>query len=117
MLVQILLLSGGTPHANFDDLAHAWGRDRGFHKLIITNVCERRGEVERKHRRDLARAGGNPKPPSKPRKRARAAEEPTVVAASVADSIQAGLAAAAATAAQQPTTFPMDSSYHPDVEV
>ena len=25
-LVEILLLSGGTPYANFKDLAHAWGR-------------------------------------------------------------------------------------------
>ena len=49
-LVEILLLSGGTPHANFDDLAHAWGREKGFHRLLASNVCERRGEVERKRR-------------------------------------------------------------------
>jgi hypothetical protein len=47
-LVEILLLSGGTPYANFRDLAHAWGRDKGFHHQIVNNVCERRGEVERK---------------------------------------------------------------------
>lgn len=44
------MLSGGTPYANFRDLAHAWGRDKGFHNQIVSNVCERRGEVERKRR-------------------------------------------------------------------
>jgi hypothetical protein len=29
-------------------LAHAWGRDKGFHHQIVANVCERRGEVDRK---------------------------------------------------------------------
>jgi len=54
-LVEILLLSGGTPFANFRDLSHAWGREKGFHHLLATSVCERRGEVERKKRSDAGR--------------------------------------------------------------
>jgi len=53
--VEILLLSGGTAYANFKDLAHAWGREKGFHHLLATSVCERRGEVERKRRSDAGR--------------------------------------------------------------
>jgi hypothetical protein len=49
------LLSGGTPYANFKDLAYAWGREKGFHHLLATSVCERRGEVERKKRSDAGR--------------------------------------------------------------
>lgn len=55
-LVEILLLSGGTPYANFKDLAHAWGREKGFHTLLASSVCERRGEVERKKRSDAGRS-------------------------------------------------------------
>ena len=54
-LVEILLLSGGTPFANFKDLAHAWGREKGFHQILASNVCERRGEVDRKRRSDLGK--------------------------------------------------------------
>jgi len=54
-LVEILLLSGGTPYANFRDLSHAWGREKGFHHLLASSVCERRGEVERKKRSDAGR--------------------------------------------------------------
>ena len=54
-LVEILLLSGGTPHANFRDLAHAWGREKGFHQVLASSICTRRGEVDRKRRSD---AGG-----------------------------------------------------------
>jgi len=32
------------------DLAHAWGREEGFHTTLANNVCERRGEIERKRR-------------------------------------------------------------------
>lgn len=53
--MEILLLSGGTAYANFKDLAHAWGREKGFHHLLATSVCERRGEVERKRRSDAGR--------------------------------------------------------------
>jgi hypothetical protein len=50
-----LLLSGGTPYANFKDLAHAWGREKGFHHVLAGNVCDRRGEVERKRRSDAGK--------------------------------------------------------------
>ena len=54
-LVEILLLSGGTPGANFKELAHAWGREKGFHHVLTDNVCKRRGEVERKRRSDIGK--------------------------------------------------------------
>jgi uncharacterized membrane protein len=54
-LVEILLLSGGTPYANFKDLAHAWGRDKGFHHTLANAICERRGAVERKRRSDAGK--------------------------------------------------------------
>ena len=54
-LVEILLLSGGTPYANFKHLAHAWGREKGFHNVLANAVCDRRGEVERKKRSDAGR--------------------------------------------------------------
>jgi hypothetical protein len=54
-LVEILLLSGGTPYANFKELAHAWGRERGFHNILTSSVCERRGEVDRKRRSDVGK--------------------------------------------------------------
>jgi hypothetical protein len=54
-LVEILLLSGGTPNANFKDLAHAWGREKGFHQVLASSICERRGEVERKRRSDAGK--------------------------------------------------------------
>lgn len=59
-LVEILLLSGGTPHANFKDLAHAWGREKGFHTIITNNVCQRKGEVERKRRSDVGKVLNTP---------------------------------------------------------
>jgi hypothetical protein len=49
-LVETLLLAGGTPFANFRDLAHAWGREKGFHTVLASAIFERRGEVERKRR-------------------------------------------------------------------
>jgi hypothetical protein len=54
-MVEILLLSGGTPQANFKDLAHAWGREKGFHHTLASSVCERRGEVGRKRRSDMGK--------------------------------------------------------------
>ncbi len=51
-LFEILLLSGGTPDADFKDLAHAWGREKGFHTVLACSICERRGEVQRKKRKD-----------------------------------------------------------------
>lgn len=34
------------------DLAHAWGREKGFHHHMTATMCERRGDVERKIRSD-----------------------------------------------------------------
>ena len=58
-LVETMLLSGGTPKANFRDLAHAWGRERGFHKALCLAVCARRGTVERKKRSDRGKSRSN----------------------------------------------------------
>lgn len=55
-MVEILLLSGGTPFASFKDLAHAWGRDKGFHTTLAQNVFERRGDIERKKRSDRGKS-------------------------------------------------------------
>ena len=49
-LVEILLLSGGTVGANFQHLAHAWGRERTFHHELVAQVCRRRGDCTRKKR-------------------------------------------------------------------
>lgn len=54
-LVESLLLSGGTPYANFKDLAYAWGRERNFHLVMTATVCERRGEIQRKKRCDVGK--------------------------------------------------------------
>ena len=55
-MIEIMLLSGGTPYANFKELAFAWGREKGFHHVLANSVCERRGEVERKKRSDCGKA-------------------------------------------------------------
>ena len=55
-MIEIMLLSGGTPYANFKDLAFAWGREKGFHHVLANSVCERRGEVERKKRSDYGKS-------------------------------------------------------------
>jgi hypothetical protein len=52
-VVETLLLGGGTPYANFQNLAHGWGRTKGFHSALITNVCERRGDIIRKRRNEF----------------------------------------------------------------
>lgn len=56
--MEILLLSGGTPYANFRDLAHAWGRERSFHTTLAMSVFERRGDLERKRRSDAGKPKG-----------------------------------------------------------
>lgn len=48
-------MSGGTPFASFRDLAHAWGREKGFHIVLASNIFDRRGETERKRRSDAGR--------------------------------------------------------------
>jgi hypothetical protein len=52
-VVETLLLGGGTPYANFQHLAHGWGRQKGFHSALITNVCQRRGDIIRKRRNEF----------------------------------------------------------------
>lgn len=52
-VVEVLLLGGGTPYANFQHLAHGWGRRKGFHSVLINDVCERRGEIIRKRKSEI----------------------------------------------------------------
>jgi hypothetical protein len=66
-VVEILLLGGGTPYANFEDLAHGWGLRKGFHSALINNVCERRGDIIRKRKSEI----GVPVSPHKSTKQAR----------------------------------------------
>lgn len=41
-----------TQHMTSKVLAHAWGREKGFHKIMIEKHCSRRGKLERKKRVD-----------------------------------------------------------------
>jgi len=50
-----LLLLAGMPQANHKDLAHAWGREKGFHTVLCSQVCDRGGEIGRKRRNDAGR--------------------------------------------------------------
>ena len=50
-----LLLLAGQPRANHKDLAHAWGREKGFHSVLCSQICERGGEIGRKRRNDVGR--------------------------------------------------------------
>ena len=50
-----LLLLAGMPQANHKDLAHAWGREKGFHAVLCSQICERGGEIGRKKRNDAGR--------------------------------------------------------------
>lgn len=43
---------GLTPHKISKVIAHAWGREKGFQKLLPFQHCQRRGDVERKKRVD-----------------------------------------------------------------
>ena len=86
--MEILLLSGGTPCANFKDLAHAWGREKGFHNLLVSSICERRGEVDRKKRSD-ARTPEERKAANDRRKRAKTSVAAVATAAAVTDSSMA----------------------------
>lgn len=49
------MLIAGIPNASHRDLAHAWGREKGFHNVLVSQVCERRGEIVRKKRSDKGR--------------------------------------------------------------
>mmetsp|Transcript_31545 Transcript_31545/g.46036 ORF Transcript_31545/g.46036 Transcript_31545/m.46036 type:complete len:600 (-) Transcript_31545:285-2084(-) len=54
VMFEIMLISG-TMWNSHRDLAHAWGREKGFHNVLVSQVCERRGEMERKKRSDTGR--------------------------------------------------------------
>lgn len=51
--MEILLLGGGTPYASFQNLAHGWGRKRGFHSSLVNGVCDRRGDIIRKRKNEF----------------------------------------------------------------
>lgn len=48
-----LLLLAGMSQANHKDLAHAWGREKGFHTVLCGQICDRGGEIGRKKRKDV----------------------------------------------------------------
>mmetsp|Transcript_24165 Transcript_24165/g.49862 ORF Transcript_24165/g.49862 Transcript_24165/m.49862 type:complete len:287 (-) Transcript_24165:140-1000(-) len=50
-----IMLMAGIPYASHRDLAHAWGREKGFHNVLVSQVCDRRGEIARKKRSDSGR--------------------------------------------------------------
>ena len=52
--IEICLLSGGTPQANFKHFCHAWGRDATFVSRLSNFICERRGELDRKKLRSTS---------------------------------------------------------------
>ena len=57
-VLEIALMAGtGCDHTKtaalyHKHIAHAWGREKGFHKIILEHICVRRGELERKKRKD-----------------------------------------------------------------
>jgi hypothetical protein len=54
VMFEILCISG-TMWNSHKDLAHAWGREKGFHNILTGQVCERHGELERKKRSDVGK--------------------------------------------------------------
>lgn len=51
VMFETMLLSGTGWNAT-EDLSHAWGRENGFHIVLVNQICERRGVLEKKKRRD-----------------------------------------------------------------
>ncbi len=54
LLYEVMLLSG-IPNGNKiinKDLAHAWGKKKGFHFVVVNHLCERRGDLVRRKRSD-----------------------------------------------------------------
>lgn len=47
VMIEITLLAG-TNHFCQKDLAHAWGRGKNFAATLVSQVCERRGELDRR---------------------------------------------------------------------
>lgn len=61
-MMELALIAGSDlKHITFNDLSRilskAWGRDPNFQKTMISNHCERKGDLERKRRNDA----GTPK--------------------------------------------------------
>ena len=54
VMFEAFLINGNAGHS-YKDLAHGWGREKGFHTILINQICERRGEMERKKRSDRGR--------------------------------------------------------------
>jgi len=55
VVIEIMLLAGvPNSYGCYCDLAHAWGRDQGFHKVILSQFFDRKGEINRKKRSDAA---------------------------------------------------------------
>jgi len=54
IMFEIMLLSGTGWNAT-QELAHAWAREKGFHVSLANQICERKGEMERKKRSDIGR--------------------------------------------------------------
>ena len=55
-ITEFALIAGNTKHLSHNQVCKmmglAWGRDAGFHKIMISKLCARRGELERKKRVD-----------------------------------------------------------------
>ena len=55
-ITEFALIAGNTKHLSHNQVTKmmgtAWGRDAGFHKIMISKLCARRGELERKKRVD-----------------------------------------------------------------
>ena len=97
-----LLLLAGQPQANHKDLAHAWGREKGFHSVLCSQICERGGEIGRKRRNDVGRKMSEEQRKTFKKKvqNARAAKKAKTMATAAAIADQHALAAhEAATAA------------------
>lgn len=43
----------GVVAQHYKHLAHAWGREQNFHRVLVEKVCSRRGDYERKTRSDM----------------------------------------------------------------
>ena len=63
ILFETMLLSGTIYSSSNSsqqrvnkDLAHAWGREKGFHNLLVSQMCERRGDLSRKRRSDVGKS-------------------------------------------------------------
>jgi hypothetical protein len=113
VFLEIGLISG-LPNPPHKELSHAWGREKGFHNVLVSQICERRGEVERKKRSDqgrlltneqraifkvkLNRTRSTKRPKPNPPARSSAAPAVAVAAASGAVAVAAHVADAAAAA-------------------